>query len=155
MSNCIFCGIVQGQQSASIVHEDETCSAFMDIHPLGRGHVLIIPRQHATQITELAPETATHLFNLAERILRAQRALGWGVRGSHILLNDGPEANQMVPHVHIHVVPRKRPDAIGTLVRLALHLTGLFGRAEKRRILDEQASALRVELRKLSESAGP
>ena len=146
MNDCIFCGIVEGRLPASIVHLDDTCLAFMDIHPLNRGHVLIIPREHAMQITELPESTFQHLFTTANRILGAQRALRWGVEGSHILLNDGPRANQMVPHAHVHVIPRERRDGPGILGRLGLHVTGLFGRAEKRERLEEQAAALRHQL---------
>lgn len=150
MSECIFCGILEGRLPASIVHEDETCTVLMDIHPLSRGHVLVIPRQHAVQLTELPSQTSQHLFSVARQVLQAQRALGWGLEGSHILLNDGRRANQMVPHVHIHVIPRERRDGPGILGRLTLHVTGLFGRAEKRERLEDQARALN---QKLSESS--
>jgi len=146
MADCIFCGIVGGRLSASIVHEDDLCLAFMDIHPLSPGHVLIVPREHAVQITDL-PETASqHLFSVSRRILNAQRALGWGVEGSHILLNDGHRANQMVPHVHIHVIPREKRDGPGILGRLTLHVTGVFGPAQRRHKLDEQARALQRQM---------
>lgn len=146
MNDCIFCGIAEGNQPASMVHGDETCVAFMDIHPLNRGHVLVIPRRHAAQITGLPEETGQHLFRVAQRILAAQRALGWGLDGSHILLNDGKRANQMVPHVHVHVIPREKRDGPGILGRLGLHVTGIFGRATQREHLDEQAEALRRQL---------
>lgn len=147
MSDCIFCQIIDDQLAASIVHEDDSCMALMDIHPLGRGHVLVIPKQHAVQLPELDAETAQHLFSVARQILGAQRALGWGVSGTHILLNDGKTANQMVPHVHIHIIPREKRDALATLGRLALHLTGLFGPSKPRAQLDEQAHELREQLR--------
>jgi len=146
MSECIFCQITEGQLPASTVHEDDRCMAFMDIHPLGRGHVLVIPKQHAVQLPELDRRTAEHLFSVAQQILKAQRALGWGLSGSHILLNDGKAANQMVPHVHVHIIPREKRDALATLGRLALHVTGLFGRAKPRTRLDEQARELRQQL---------
>ena len=146
MNDCIFCGILEGRFPASVVHADDSCLAFMDIHPLSRGHVLIIPREHATQITELLEATVQHLFMIAHRVLGAQRSLGWGLGGSHILLNDGPRANQMVPHAHIHVIPREKRDGPGILGRLGLHVTGVFGRAQKRERLDEQATALKHQL---------
>ncbi len=146
MADCIFCEIIAGRAPASIVYQDDTCLAFMDIHPLGRGHVLIVPLEHAVQLPELPDAQRTHLFRVAHHILDAQRALGWGKRGSHILLNDGPQANQMVPHIHVHIIPREKRDALPTLSRLFLHITGLMGRATARTSLDEQASALRQQL---------
>ena len=144
--SCIFCAIVSGAAPASRVFEDERCLAFMDIHPLGDGHVLIVPRQHAVQITELDADLSVHLFDIAQRILRAQRDLGLGQEGSHVLLNDGKAANQKVPHVHVHVIPRLKGDALGTVGRLALHLTGVFGRAAARSKLEAQADQLRQRL---------
>lgn len=145
--NCIFCKIIAGQLPASKVYEDERCLAFMDIHPLGHGHVLVIPKQHKVQITELSEEDALHLFRIGHRILSAQRSLGWGVEGSHLLLNDGPAANQLVPHIHLHVIPRKRNDVLGTLGKLSLHLTGLMGFARKRELLEAEAEQLRQALK--------
>lgn len=145
--SCIFCAIASGSAPASRVYADERCLAFMDIHPLSDGHVLVIPHQHAAQITELPSDLAEHLFAVAQRILQAQRSLGLGVQGSHILLNDGKAANQKVPHVHVHVIPRRRGDALGSLGRLILHLTGLFGMAKKRAALESQAERLQQALR--------
>jgi len=146
MSACIFCQIIEGALPASVVYEDEQALAFMDIHPLGRGHVLVIPKKHAVQLTELGPEEGQHLFAIARRVLDAQRALGWGLGGSHILLNDGKSANQMVPHVHVHVIPREKGDALRSLGRLTLHVTGIFGRATRREVLEEQAAALAQQM---------
>lgn len=146
MTTCIFCQISAGALPASQVYEDDQVVAFLDIHPLGRGHVMVIPRKHARQLPELTPALGNHLFAVAQRILQAQRALGWGVNGSHILLNDGPQANQTMPHVHVHIIPREKRDSLHTLGRLALHVTGLFGPATKRQRLDEQARALAAEL---------
>lgn len=152
MSVCIFCKIRAGELPASVVYEDDQVLAFMDIHPLGRGHVLVIPHQHAAQITELPPELGEHLFRIARRVLEAQRTLGWGLEGSHILLNDGHRANQKVPHVHVHIIPREKRDALPSLGRLMLHVTGLFGPAVKRERLDEQARSLSREMARQAEN---
>jgi histidine triad (HIT) family protein len=98
------------------------------------------------QLTELRPEESRHLFTIGNRILHAQRSLGWGVQGSHILLNDGPAANQLVPHVHLHIIPREPLDTLRTLGKLALHLSGLMGIAHRRDTLNAQASQLRHAL---------
>lgn len=139
---CVFCQILADQVPASKVHEDDICLAFMDIHPLGRGHVLVIPKRHAVQLTELSPEESLHLFRIGNHILHAQRSLGWGVLGSHLLLNDGPAANQLVPHIHLHIIPREPKDTIRTLGKLALHLTGLMGFPRKRDVLNTEAAQI-------------
>ena len=143
---CIFCQILADQLPASRVYEDDVCLALMDIHPLGHGHVLVIPKTHKVQLTELSAQESLHLFQVGNRILRAQRSLGWGVRGSHILLNDGPAANQLVPHIHLHIIPRAPGDMIRTLGKFALHLSGLMGFPRKRDDLNAQAAQLRQAL---------
>lgn len=143
---CVFCQIANGEIPASRVHEDDQCLAFMDIHPLGRGHVLVVPRQHIVQSTDTDPAVTAHLFAVAHRILAAQRELGWGLEGTHLLLNDGRAANQTVPHMHVHVIPRERGDALRSIGRLALHVTRVFGPATRRAELDRQADLLRRRL---------
>ncbi|WP_097460131.1 HIT family protein [Mangrovitalea sediminis] len=149
--DCIFCAIADNKADASMVYEDDQCVAFMDIHPIGDGHVLVIPRQHALQLTELSQDSASHLFGIAQRILRAQRRIGQGIEGSHILVNDGPAANQQVAHIHIHLIPRRRGDGLQSLGKLALHITGLFGRARARDVLELEARQLREALSALED----
>ncbi|MFE8072078.1 HIT family protein [Marinobacteraceae bacterium S3BR75-40.1] len=146
MGQCVFCQIIAGQLEDSRVHEDEHCIAIMDIHPLGDGHVIVISKHHHRQVTELPEEDSDHLFKVANRILRAQRSLGWGHEGTHVLLNDGAAANQTVPHIHVHIIPRQRGDALRSMARLALHVTGLFGPKASRAKLERQASELRAAL---------
>lgn len=141
--SCIFCDIAAGKAPASRVYEDDRCLAFMDIHPLGDGHVLVVPREHASQITEIDPVLSVHLFEVAQKVLQAQRTVGLGLEGSHILLNDGKAANQQVPHIHVHVIPRRKGDALRAIGNLALHVTGVFGRARSRSVLETQAQQLR------------
>jgi len=151
---CVFCQILADQLPASRVYEDDGCLAFMDIHPIGRGHVLVIPKMHAVQITELSTEESVHLFKIGNRILHAQRSLGWGVRGSHLLLNDGPAANQLVPHVHLHIIPREVRGTIRMVGKLALHLSGLMGLSHRRDTLNAQAAQLRHELQQQDSDLG-
>lgn len=146
MSQCVFCQILEGRLDDSRVYEDDDCIAIMDIHPLGDGHVIVIPKRHHQHITAFSPELGDHLFRLAQRILRAQRTLGWGLQGTHILLNDGHAANQTVSHCHIHIIPRQRGDSLRSMGRLALHVTGLFGPKAARKKLDRQAQELRGAL---------
>jgi len=150
-NDCLFCKIVAGDEPAVLVHEDEHCIAFMDIHPLGTGHVLVIPRQHAQKLDGLAPPVQRHLFDVCNRIVTAQRAAGLGVDGTHILLNDGKATNQHVPHVHFHLIPRSGTDSLGFFFRMLLHFTGLFGLRTPAHRLQEQAERIR---RHLSASQG-
>jgi len=146
MAPCPFCEIAAGQAPAAVVYDDAHCQAFMDIHPITSGHVLVVPRAHVSQLTELAGDQVAHLFQVSRQILKAQRALGLGRGGSHLLVNDGKAANQHVPHVHIHLIPRQRGDGLRSLAGLFLHVTGLLGRRAPIRRLREQAITLAAEL---------
>lgn len=143
---CLFCKIVAGNEPAIHVHEDEFCSSFMDIHPLGTGHVLVIPKQHAQKLEGLDDSVRHHLFSVCNRIVAAQRAAGFGVDGTHYLLNDGKATNQHVPHVHFHLIPRSGDDSAGFFWRMILHFTGLFGRRTSAQTLESQAERIRRHL---------
>ncbi len=115
----------------------------MDIHPLGSGHVLVIPKRHAQKLQELDEPIQTHLFAVCNRIVAAQREAGLGVDGTHFLLNDGKATNQHVPHVHFHLIPRTGQDNAGFFFRMVLHFTGLFGRRTPVQALEVQAERIR------------
>ena len=145
----VFQRILAGELRASFVHEGERCVAFMDIRPMTRGHVLVVPRQVVRTLAELNAATRDDLWQLAYRVAAAQqRALGSCAQ--HFLVNDGESASQTVPHVHVHVVPRYQRDTLRAIGGLLWHLTTLaLPRPETagfRRALDAQAAALRDAL---------
>ena len=140
--DCLFCRIIAGEEPCAQVYADDLCVAFMDIYPLGEGHVLLVPRQHVVQLEELDAGTRSHLYTVLDRLLAAQRRAGFGVEGTHFLVNDGKAANQHIPHAHMHLIPRRKGDGLGFLYRLSLHLTGLFGFAKPMSMLREQADRI-------------
>lgn len=109
--DCIFCKIISGEIPSVKIYEDDRALAFMDINPLNDGHLLIIPKAHAAtihQITEadfLAVMSATHKLAAA-----VQKTLG--PDGINILQLNGEAANQVVPHLHVHIVPRWSGDGL-------------------------------------------
>jgi len=109
-SDCLFCRIVSGDIPAVKVLEDDVCIAFMDIGPLGEGHVLLIPKTHAETLDELpageAGDMLKHLPGLVGAVKTATQC-----QGVNILQNNGVVANQEVMHVHFHVIPRNEGDA--------------------------------------------
>ena len=118
MTHCIFCDIAEGRLPAVMVHEDEQVMAFMDIFPLRRGHVLVIPRQHHRQLHELDRTLRSHLMDTATRIAQAMYRSAPAPAAVHYNVNDGPAAHQTVPHVHLHILPRYKGDAGRFLLRL-------------------------------------
>ncbi|QUQ71237.1 histidine triad (HIT) protein [Kutzneria sp. CA-103260] len=134
--NCVFCAIVSGVAPASVVHEDEHLIAFCDLMPVNRGHLLIAPKRHATNLAELPEETGALMFPLAQRLAaRIRRSLR--PDGVNLVLADGRAAGQTVFHVHLHVIPRMLEDGF------ALHGGA---RAATRSDLDQVAELLRREL---------
>lgn len=110
--DCIFCRIVHGQIPARRVWEDEHALAFLDAFPLARGHTLVVPRAHVERVEELGDQQAQALFAGVHKLVgRVQKATG--TAGSTIAVNNGRDAGQEVPHVHVHIVPRARGDAAG------------------------------------------
>jgi len=109
MSACIFCQIASGQLQAALVFADEHCLAFLDHRPLFPGHVLLIPRAHYDTLMSLPEELISPLFanaqRLAKAVLQAMSADGVFVGINNIV-------SQSVPHLHIHIVPRKRGDGL-------------------------------------------
>lgn len=109
--DCIFCKIVAGDLPATIVDEDERTLAFMDINPATRGHALVIPRAHATDLHEIGTEDLQAVAVAAQRLAgRARERLG--ADGVNLINSCGSAAWQTVFHFHVHVVPRYVGDPL-------------------------------------------
>ncbi len=113
MSDCVFCDIVEGSSSASIVFQDEICTVFMDIQPINQGHMLVVPKEHPASLSELNPDIGAHLFKVAQHMAQAIRRSDVRCEGINIFMADGEAAGQDVFHVHLHVLPRYSGDNFG------------------------------------------
>ena len=112
--SCIFCRIVRGEIPSYKVYEDEKTLAFLDINPSAPGHTLIIPKAHECRVEDLSREDAEALFRALHGLVAGiQEAMD--ASSSSIGINNGPESGQEVPHVHIHVIPRRRGDRGGII----------------------------------------
>ncbi len=107
--SCLFCGIVDGEVSASIVFEDEISMAFLDHRPLFHGHVLLVPKLHFEALTDLPLELVGPFFQNAQLLARAVES-SMEAEGSFVAMNN--RVSQSVPHLHVHVVPRRRKDGL-------------------------------------------
>ncbi|MFB6720028.1 HIT family protein [Kribbella sp. NPDC056345] len=107
---CIFCAIVARQAEASVVYEDETVVAFMSLHPVTPGHLLVVPRKHAVGLEDLDAPTSTHVWSVAHEMARAIRRSAMPCEGINVFLCDGEAAFQTVFHFHLHVIPRYPGD---------------------------------------------
>ena len=106
---CIFCRIAGGQIPASKVYEDGRTCAFLDIHPIIQGHVLVIPREHVESLDAAAPESVHAVMDTVRKVVRAQRR-SLAADGVNVLQNNGAASGQVVPHLHVHVIPRFDDD---------------------------------------------
>ncbi len=137
METCIFCRIIKGIKPASLVYFDEKVLAFMDVQPVNPGHVLIIPRVHAANLSELDEETGAHMFRIAMRVNATLRRSKVKCEGVNLLLADGEAAFQEIFHVHLHVIPRFRGDGF------RIHFGPDYGSKPARRQLDKVAGEIR------------
>jgi histidine triad (HIT) family protein len=107
---CVFCSIASNKSQAAFVYENNRFIAFMDKYPINTGHTLVLPREHYETILDMPLEHTGKLFSLsshlAKAVIRAVNADGFTLGQ-----NNGEAANQIVPHVHVHIVPRFSNDS--------------------------------------------
>jgi histidine triad (HIT) family protein len=142
VTGCLFCQIVSGFDEASMVLDDELTLAFLDHRPLFPGHCLLIPKQHYETLADVPAELITPLFSNAQVLCRAVE-LVMHAEGSFLAINN--RVSQSVPHVHIHIVPRRKKDG----------LRGFFWPRGKYRDADEQqevAGSVREAVESLKKS---
>ena len=108
-ATCLFCQIAAGTVPAAKVYEDDEMLAFLDARPLFPGHCLLIPRPHFATLTDLPPALVGPLFTRA-RLLAAALEEALAAEGSFVAINN--RVSQSVPHLHVHVVPRRPKDGL-------------------------------------------
>jgi len=107
--SCIFCQVTSKTLESLVVYEDDLTLAFLDHRPLFPGHCLLVPKVHYETLSDLPPELIEPLFSAAQRLARAVET-GMRAEGSFIAINN--RVSQSVPHLHIHVAPRRRKDGL-------------------------------------------
>ena len=106
---CLFCRIVSGELPATIVYEDDNSVAFLDHRPLFPGHTLLIPREHVETLGDLSSKLVAPYFEAAQLLSRAVE-LAMEAEGTFVAMNN--RVSQSVPHLHVHIVPRRRKDGL-------------------------------------------
>jgi histidine triad (HIT) family protein len=106
---CAFCRVVRGEAASHIVLADEISIGFLDHRPLFRGHCLLVPREHVPTLADLPPGVVGPFFGNVQLLARAVE-VGLAAGGSFVALNN--RISQSVPHLHVHVVPRRRQDGL-------------------------------------------
>ena len=105
MVDCVFCKIDAGEIPGAKLHDDDVCFAIRDINPVAPTHLLIIPHEHIVSLDEPREGVIGHLFRVADRMARQEGVAGSGFR---LIINQGEDAGQTFPHVHVHLIGGKR-----------------------------------------------
>ena len=108
--DCLICKLLSGELEVTFVHRDELCSAFMDLHPINPGHMLVVPNRHAPYVSDLEEAESAQMFRVAQRLTVALRRSGLKCEGVNFFLADGEAAGQEVFHAHLHIFPRYHGD---------------------------------------------
>lgn len=107
--SCLFCELARGDARATLVLSDERCAAFLDHRPLFPGHTLVVPKAHVETLDDAPPELLGPLLSAAKRVAVALER-GLGAEGTFVAMNN--RISQSVPHLHVHVVPRRKGDGL-------------------------------------------
>lgn len=121
MEDCTFCRIVAGVLAAHVVLDDADCLAFLDVRPVFPGHVLLLPRAHHETLADLPPGLVEPLFSQARRLAAAVPE-AMGATGTFVAVNN--TVSQSVPHLHVHVVPRRPKDGLRGFFWPRVHYQG-------------------------------
>jgi histidine triad (HIT) family protein len=108
-SGCVFCRIAEGSLEAAVVFEDDDTLAFLDDRPLFHGHTLVVPRQHLETLADLPPNFIDPFFKNVQLITRGVET-AMDAEGTFVAMNN--RVSQSVPHLHVHVVPRRKKDGL-------------------------------------------
>ncbi len=109
MGDCLFCAIVAGDVDAEVVLETEHVFGFLDVRPVFKGHVLLVPREHVVTLPDLPARLRDPFLEAGQRLAAAMPA-GLGAQGSFVAMNN--VVSQSVAHLHLHVVPRTKGDGL-------------------------------------------
>jgi len=108
---CIFCKIVKGDIPCAKIFEDDFVISFLDISPANKGHALIVTKNHYETLLEIPDEDLNDLMSKAKKIARAMSS-ALGNEGFNVLMNNKKVAGQLVPHAHVHIIPRFSGDGV-------------------------------------------
>ena len=111
---CLFCRIIAGELPSHTVFENEHCVAFLDVNPVADGHAMVVPRHHCAEIEALPAECYAGVMEGVARVSAGLRG-ALGASATTIGINNGPDAGQVVPHVHVHLFPRTATDGGASL----------------------------------------
>jgi histidine triad (HIT) family protein len=137
MENCIFCKILKKEIPAHFIYEGNNVSAFLDINPLNKGHVLVIPNEHYADVFNIKTEILQELIGKSQEIAKKMKEV-LGADGVNLFNASGEAAEQSVPHFHLHIVPRWSGDGVNM---------NDWWQSKTKKISDEELQDLAIKLK--------
>ena len=113
---CVFCDIVNGTASSHVIYQDREFIAVLDKYPISLGHTLVMPKKHIERVNDFSQAEFSALYarvHVLNRVITSRM----NASASHISINDGAAANQLIPHLHVHIIPRNINDSAGFTAR--------------------------------------
>lgn len=111
MAECLFCKIISGEIPGAKLYETDKIYAFLDINPVNRGHALVVPKEHYETLLDIPEPVNKELLESVKKISSAiEKAVG--ADGFNIMMNNRKAAGQLIPHAHMHIVPRFVQDGL-------------------------------------------
>jgi len=140
MVDCVFCEIVKGSTPSHVLYTDEAYIAILDKYPIAFGHTLVMPKKHFERVNDLSVREFGALY---ARVYALNRIIisRMNASASHISINDGVAANQLIPHVHVHIIPRSLNDSAGFTARKLLKADEMDAICKKLRVSDLRIDA--------------
>jgi len=137
---CVFCDIVKGLTPSHIIYQDDEYVAILDKYPIAFGHTLVMPKKHFERVNDLSRREFAALY---ARVYALNRIITsrMNASASHISINDGAAANQLIPHVHVHIIPRSRNDSAGFTARKLVKPDEMVELREKLHVSDLEIDA--------------
>ncbi len=133
--DCLFCKLRDGLIPSHKIYEDDSVLAFLDIAPVNYGHTLVIPKKHYSNYEEIDVDTLCKVFAVVKKVGSAIKTSGIAP-GYNTCVNNDPVAGQIIPHLHVHVIPRHENDG------LALWSQGRYGDGEAEETLTKIRESL-------------
>ena len=130
MSDCVFCKVIRGDLPSYKVYEDENTVAFLDIRPVNAGHTLVAPKKHSNNIFDISPEDWIAVAEVVRKLAIAVEK-GVGADGVNIAMNNREHAGQIVPHPHVHIIPRFKGDGLKLMPQRSYETGEAEGTLEK------------------------
>ncbi len=136
----MFCNIVKGSTASHVIYQDDEYVAILDKYPIAFGHTLVMPKKHFERVNDLSLREFGALY---ARVYALNRIITsrMNASASHISINDGVAANQLIPHVHVHIIPRSLNDNAGFTARKLVKIDEMAELREKLHVSDLDVDA--------------